>query len=152
MPPVRYFHYLFIKQLLVFSSITEKNICKNLPHIFLSEKLHFRKPEKRKHRIEMTITIPRITLQLSSLRGARLLEVLVQVSICQAAYAIGGTYMLRQKGWGEGNYSVTEGGNALQHLNISNVFRMLKVTTWWMQQLKQNELQPMYSGWGIALF
>lgn len=45
MPPVLYFHYLFIEQLLIFSGIAEQNICKNFPHILLLEILHFRKTE-----------------------------------------------------------------------------------------------------------
>lgn len=45
MPPVQYFHYLFIKQLLIFSGVAEQNICKNFPYILLLEILHFRKAE-----------------------------------------------------------------------------------------------------------
>lgn len=134
MPPVRYFHYLFIKQLLVFSSITEKNICKNFSHIFLSEKLHFRKPGKRKDRIEMTSTILRITSNSHLWEVQGLLRVLVQVCICRATYGIDVTYMFRKKEWEKGNYYITEGSNTLQHLDISNVFHMLNVTTWWIQQ------------------
>ena len=127
MPPVRYFHYLFIKQLLVFSSITEKNICKNFSHTFLLEKLHFRKPEKRKQRIEIEQHNSKNYPQtLISERCQGQLLVLAQVCICHATYARGGTDVLKKKRMRKWRLLYHRGKGYLQHLNISNVFICLR--------------------------
>lgn len=70
----------------------------------------------------------------------------------KSVFAIGGTYMLRKKGWER--EIITAQRDAIPfNIGTLKMFSVcLKSSHGESNDFKQNELLPMHLGWGIALF